>query len=481
MSFHFYDFIDHIHRQIEGRGRTSMALQEKQKPITGIMTDYGDILNTEAEEKEIYEDIEKQDTVENFDRLNELVERQKREVEDLGTLEGELKKEISETYLLEKNESDDDEKEKIKKKRIELNNKYRPIFLRINKLERSLYKEKIDRALFGKKLKEKYKKKIYYPYEEIVPLEKKFNVLKNKIYSKTKLNKEDKKDNTMIRKSVFKKERDGALEYIKDRQEPSEGTYEKNKKALLEILKSGKGIKNILQNLIYSDYGIDRIVDGNGDKFELLMIGEMSYLVYMTTGDNGPIVWNEVNGNITNVSNREFYVFDISQKTADIELKCYLSTGAWEGMEKDEVVLQLSKLIGTHIFRPYYIIKDGEVKLYNIWNIEENKWVNDDFYKEVFIIYAFDSGFYKYDLLNDETLEPGDGEIIDGIKVFTLKPMYKPKIETKDDKTTKYFYPDKLTNILTGEVIINNNNPLMKKEEPKKEEPKKKKVLKLKK
>ena len=126
MSFHFYDLIDHIHRQIEGRGPVVIKKKIKPKEIEIISEPESDIEESDIEESNIEEsDMEESDMEESdiedigpetifrkeIKRLGELKEQMDENGEDTEDIEAEIK-DLTDTMtekLLEEAETEDPE------------------------------------------------------------------------------------------------------------------------------------------------------------------------------------------------------------------------------------------------------------------------------------------------------------------------------------------------------------------------------------
>ena len=165
--------------------------------------------------------------------------------------------------------------------------------------------------------------------------------------------------------------------------------------------------------------GEKKEITRDGKFFELLLEGPLRYAIYMITGDQGTITNNDTNNRIRK-DLRIYAVFDLSQKTTDIECKCFVCKD-YNRSSMGEIVLQKSKIEGNIGFTPYYIIVGGEVKLYNVWNVKESKWVNKDFYKDTYVVFLLTNGIYKFNIIDYDGFEENKQNKKDGLDLFTLK------------------------------------------------------------
>ena len=170
-----------------------------------------------------------------------------------------------------------------------------------------------------------------------------------------------------------------------------------------------------------------------GKAFESVLINKIPDVVKMITKDDTPIQNNDLNPNIPKHV-QEYAVFDLSQENTDIEAKCYCSnvykinfknktqkTGLYgKAVPINGIPLQKTKVKGNPSFLPFYTIYNGKLKLYNINYVKEQKFINQDYMKNVFIFYAFEDGLYYYDLLNDKNLELIDEQKGDGMTLYKL-------------------------------------------------------------
>lgn len=185
----------------------------------------------------------------------------------------------------------------------------------------------------------------------------------------------------------------------------------------------------------------------DGKFFELLLDGPLKYAIYAITGDQGTITNNDTNERIRK-DLRIYAVFDLSQKTADIECKCFVCN-AYNRSSTGEIVLQKTKIEGNIGFKPYYIVVDGEVKLYNVWNERESKWVNKDFYKDTYVVFLLTDGIYKFNIIDYDGFEIGNEATVGGVEdLFILKS--KISYVKKDFEGTKQ------------EVVVLDNSKLIK-------------------
>lgn len=221
-------------------------------------------------------------------------------------------------------------------------------------------------------------------------------------------------------------------------------TYKDSKDYENEIMKTDK----------LDDTDIERYVNeiristnkpnfGLGKAFEEFILNVQNK-VQKYTKDNSPIVSNDTNPKFMKKVNfkgnemleNEFLIFDLSQKKTDIECKYY--TGlvntkdskyyipTKDDIEKDGLILQSSKY-GNKFFMPLYTKINGQLKLYNIYSSENDTWVNEDFNKDVDIIYQTKAGTYMYELNNDANIQLEknvfDGD--EGEALYKIKPKYK--------------------------------------------------------
>ena len=233
--------------------------------------------------------------------------------------------------------------------------------------------------------------------------------------------------------------------------------YRAYKKKITEFMEPYKSMKQMmfLQKQEYEESGKfnnmteeeKREIKRDGKFFELLLDRPLKYVIYMITGDRGTITNNDTNEKIRK-DLRMYAVFDLSQKTADIECKCFVCN-AYNRSSTGEIVLQKSKIEGNIGFKPYYIVVDGEVKLYNVWNERESKWVNKDFYKDTYVVFLLTDGIYKFNIIDYDGFEIGNEATVGGVEdLFTLKSKI-PYVK-KDFEGTKQ------------EVVVLDNSKLIK-------------------
>ena len=92
-------------------------------------------------------------------------------------------------------------------------------------------------------------------------------------------------------------------------------------------------------------------------------------------------------------------MYDFSTPTHDIELKFYL-----EFSDIEPLPIPKTKFLGSAIFKPYFRVVRGKVKLYNIWCEQLKDWVNKEFDKEILFVIMTNKGLVYYDYTDDLTI-----------------------------------------------------------------------------
>jgi hypothetical protein len=440
MSFHFHDLIDHIHRQIIGRGPG----EKQKKKLGGTQT----------------MDIEAEPLVE---PLEELTDQEKLDNYFQGLGEGQT---IDEEKINEVLSIPPKETFGFKKKIIEKENEYNRYAGFVNSDKEDI--EKTERKIEEEENKEDDNKK----KKKLLSLKKKLEDDKEELEDDRKLRRKAKKElekyinevkpQKKQVKSLVKNLLMGAVVNVdakikEDKEKKKQKLYRAYKKKIIEFMEPYKSMKQMmfLQKQEYEESGKfnnmteeeKREIKRDGKFFELLLDGPLKYVIYMITGDRGTITNNDTNEKIRK-DLRMYAVFDLSQKTADIECKCFVCN-AYNRSSTGEIVLQKSKIEGNIGFKPYYIVVDGEVKLYNVWNERESKWVNKDFYKDTYVVFLLTDGIYKFNIIDYGGFEIGNEATVGGIEdLFTLKSKI-PYVK-KDFEGTKQ------------EVVVLDNSKLIK-------------------
>jgi hypothetical protein len=199
--------------------------------------------------------------------------------------------------------------------------------------------------------------------------------------------------------------------------------------------------------------------DGAGKNFEQVIVKDYPEILYKLNKEPGQILNNENTKNIIStpiwggrylkdtkgewkkdnkgnyikelVDIRLYYIIDLSLKNCDIELK-YWNTYQYEismtnktqsesgfiSSIESGIPMQYTKISGYKISRanekdilfiPYFINlgtdENPKMKLYNVWNDLENKWVNKDFIKDYYLLIAVKEGIYSYCVNKDNSLD----------------------------------------------------------------------------
>ncbi len=104
----------------------------------------------------------------------------------------------------------------------------------------------------------------------------------------------------------------------------------------------------------------------------------------------------------------------------DIELKMYDSSQASYSSRDKDIPLQLTKF-GNNFYTPYFTLVNGEMKLYNVWDIKNKQWINDTFNKDLYVLYYLRDGLFTLKLNDEKSFKVN--------KPFLEVPKYKNPIK----------------------------------------------------
>jgi hypothetical protein len=148
----------------------------------------------------------------------------------------------------------------------------------------------------------------------------------------------------------------------------------------------------------------------NGKKFEAYLINKTIQTLTVDDGfkvlyDKRGIMNNESHPDLQVVATGQSYslaeasMYDFSTPTHDIELKFYL-----EFSDDEPLPIPITKFLGSTIFKPYFRVVSGKVKLYNIWCEQLKDWVNKEFDKEILFVIMTKKGLVSYNYTDDLTI-----------------------------------------------------------------------------
>lgn len=104
-------------------------------------------------------------------------------------------------------------------------------------------------------------------------------------------------------------------------------------------------------------------------------------------------------------------IYDMYSSNNVFELKNFHELSYADISKKGGLYINVSKLIGSELYRPEFYTEDGEVKLFNVNVGVMDKGVRKDFKlfnksgKTLHFIYNLSDGVYKYDISNDKEFE----------------------------------------------------------------------------
>jgi hypothetical protein len=104
-------------------------------------------------------------------------------------------------------------------------------------------------------------------------------------------------------------------------------------------------------------------------------------------------------------------IYDMYSSNNVFELKNFHELSYADISKKGGLFINVSKLIGSELYRPEFYTEDGEVKLFNVNVGVMDKGVRKDFKlfnksgKTLHFIYNLSDGVYKYDISNDKEFE----------------------------------------------------------------------------
>lgn len=219
-------------------------------------------------------------------------------------------------------------------------------------------------------------------------------------------------------------------EYVKDINDNIANTYRyfiKNEIKDINTLRKFNNEEQLRDGILFEDV--------------IMNTKELQGLISKITGDNS----NVINNNNTNPKlnklvdfngkkklKSELYIYDLSQNKTDLEIK-YFDTRKYmpsdDDIKREGIKLQATKFGNTH-FKPLFKYDDdNKFKLYNVIDKETKQYINDDFMKDVYVIYKTLNGIYSYHLNGDN-----DNYIIqvgiddsDGKPIYEIRPKYKTK------------------------------------------------------
>ena len=439
MSFHFHDLIDHIHRQIEGRGPgekqkkklggtqtmvvqappivlTEQVVLTEQEIIDEYFEGLGEGKTLDDGEEEIKEEIIKEEKFlgkieKEIRRMTDedIIEIKKIEVDKKGLIyfKDRLKKRIDDKNNLILIERDNKRREELRGQAIET-------------LKRQLGPMETDlENSMGTIVNIKGKKNIDAERTRLRELMVKINKIKEQISNPNSINLEilnQKAPPVVKAEPVIPKTPEEENRY-------RFGTiaYPNDKFSLTNVEKSFfQGVKGLgFEGSLCYDY------DGQTET-------GLSCILRLITNDYGPILQNVNNTNIT-PAKRQWYIIDISTETADADAKNYSTKAYGIKHDAETIPLQKTKIEGSFNFIPYFTKVNGELKLYNVLDKITGTWINEDFIKDYYIIYLLKDGVF-YFKINDLKYFERNGEIEidddnDNKKYFKIKPK---KMETED-------------------------------------------------
>jgi len=184
-----------------------------------------------------------------------------------------------------------------------------------------------------------------------------------------------------------------------------------------------------------------------GKAFEMVLETDLNYVIQNITKDRTEI-HNNNNNSLIPKSIQEFAVFDLYQENTDIEVKCYCTkfycinfstkilsqfdnkTKKTSIINLKGVPIQCAKIIGNYSFKPRYTYDNGKLKLFNIYCVNSRIYINSDYMKNVFIIYAFEDGIYYFNLLeNLDLFDIIKENIVGTYQLYSLDMKNKTKIK----------------------------------------------------
>jgi len=150
-------------------------------------------------------------------------------------------------------------------------------------------------------------------------------------------------------------------------------------------------------------------------------------------------------GNWVQVPLSKYLIYDLSGKKQDIENKMYASEtfalnydDVKEG--RKDIPLQISKLgmygpsKTKNKYIPYFSERpNGEIKLYNVYDDTNKRWINDDFNKDLYIMYMLNDGIYELKLNNPDYLPLIEQRIMKDDKNKNLFAYNEVEILTNPD------------------------------------------------
>jgi len=206
--------------------------------------------------------------------------------------------------------------------------------------------------------------------------------------------------------------------------------------SLLEKIENIKKSKNDIQykSHLLINNTVNDLNMAKGKGFEEVIIPVLNHIM-----KNEKFINNDKNNKLSSVKNiwidgkyyseQDLYIYDSSGKTQDIELKNYnIPAKYYNGFKKENIIksskdsdipLQIAKF-GNSYYQPYFAYdKNGEFKLYNVWDIEKKQWINNDFFKDLFVLYNLSDGLYNLKINNEDNFDFDIDIFKDGIQLFT--------------------------------------------------------------
>lgn len=198
-------------------------------------------------------------------------------------------------------------------------------------------------------------------------------------------------------------------------------------------------IKEEIQNTRKVDYDKNGVNLGDGVIFEDVILNnkQIQKLISKITKDNSDMINNNKNPKLKGTvlfqgkqkPRSELYIYDLSQDKNDLEIKYFNTKGYMpfeDEIKRDGIKLQKTKF-GNEYFEPLFKYdNNGDLKLFNIFDKQEKKYINNNFMKDIYVIYKTPSGIFTYHLNgDDDNIITSIGKDDDGKDIYKMKPKYK--------------------------------------------------------